>query len=184
MRGVKRSSYHDWILNRLHSLGINRRLWQVIIFICTGLPLAQVDNAYNFSHIFTNYLPPIHALLWQFSLNIAVHSSLLICTASQHPGGRSLPPIFGSFDTSQVPRLKSSYQIQSEEIMKPIHRQVPLPHSESSPSKTSGLRNWQVNLFHIVRGQYQQCTMCCLGSMFSFQPNKLRHILKFLPKTT
>ena len=25
-----------------------------------------------------------------------------------------------------------------------------------------------------------QCTMCCLGSMFSFQPNKLRHILKFM----
>ena len=24
------------------------------------------------------------------------------------------------------------------------------------------------------------CTMCCLGSMFSFQPNKLRHILKFM----
>ena len=24
-----------------------------------------------------------------------------------------------------------------------------------------------------------QCTMCCLGSMFSFQPSKLRHILKF-----
>ena len=25
-----------------------------------------------------------------------------------------------------------------------------------------------------------QCTMWCLGSMFSFQPNKLRHILKFM----
>ena len=25
-----------------------------------------------------------------------------------------------------------------------------------------------------------QCTMCILGSMFSFQPNKLRHILKFV----
>ena len=25
-----------------------------------------------------------------------------------------------------------------------------------------------------------QCTMCCMGSMFSFQPNKLRHILKFM----
>ena len=24
---------------------------------------------------------------------------------------------------------------------------------------------------------YIQCTMCSLGSMFSFQPNKLRHIL-------
>ena len=25
-----------------------------------------------------------------------------------------------------------------------------------------------------------QCTMCCLYSMFFFQPNKLRHILKFM----
>ena len=25
-----------------------------------------------------------------------------------------------------------------------------------------------------------RCTMCCLRSMFSFQPNKLRHILKFI----
>ena len=25
-----------------------------------------------------------------------------------------------------------------------------------------------------------QCTLCSLGSMFSFQPNKLRHILKFV----
>ena len=154
VRGVKRSSYHDWILSPLHSLGINRRLWQVIIFICTGLPLAQVDNAYNFSHIFTNYLPPIHALLWQFSLNIAVHSSLLIYTGSQHPGGGSVLPMFGSFHTSQVPRLKSSYQIQSEEIMKPILRQVPLPHSESSPLETCGLRKWQANLFHIARVDY------------------------------
>ena len=24
------------------------------------------------------------------------------------------------------------------------------------------------------------CTMCCLYSMFSFQPNKLSHILKFV----
>ena len=27
---------------------------------------------------------------------------------------------------------------------------------------------------------YHQCTMCILGSMFSFQPNTLRHILKFI----
>ena len=26
----------------------------------------------------------------------------------------------------------------------------------------------------------RHCTMCILGSMFSFQPNKLRHILKFV----
>ena len=27
---------------------------------------------------------------------------------------------------------------------------------------------------------YIQCTMCCLYSMFSFQPDKLRHILEFV----
>ena len=31
-------------------------------------------------------------------------------------------------------------KIQFEEIIKPIPRQPPLPHSESSPSETSGLR--------------------------------------------
>ena len=28
------------------------------------------------------------------------------------------------------------------------------------------------------------CTMCSLGSMFSFQPNKLRHILRFISYST
>ena len=28
--------------------------------------------------------------------------------------------------------------------------------------------------------EVSHCTMCILGSMFSFQPNKLRHILKFV----
>ena len=42
------------------------------------------------------------------------------------------------------------------------------------------------DLFHnthitnFTRKPLLQCTMCCLGSMFSFQPNKLRHILKFM----
>ena len=36
------------------------------------------------------------------------------------------------------------------------------------------LLHWPVKIFFL------QCTMCCLGSMFSFQPNKLRHILKFV----
>ena len=32
----------------------------------------------------------------------------------------------------------------------------------------------------ILFGAQYHCTMCTLGSMFSFQPNKLRHILKFI----
>ena len=34
--------------------------------------------------------------------------------------------------------------------------------------------NWSYFPFHL----FQQCTMCILGTMFSFQPNKLRHVLK------
>ena len=61
MRGVKRSSYHDWILNRLHSLGINRRLWQVIIFMCTGLLFAQFQRAWKRFTTFLLYLLCIKA---------------------------------------------------------------------------------------------------------------------------
>ena len=35
--------------------------------------------------------------------------------------------------------------------------------------------------FHLTSLRiFNQCTMCTLSSMFSFQPNKLRHILKFM----
>ena len=32
----------------------------------------------------------------------------------------------------------------------------------------------------IIKTFWQQCTMCCLGSMISSQPNKLRPVLKFV----
>ena len=43
---------------------------------------------------------------------------------------------------------------------------------------TSSLLVKCVNHSFFVKSQSPQCTMCILGSMFTFQRNKLRHILK------
>ena len=46
--------------------------------------------------------------------------------------------------------------------------------------KPLGKELWKAKPLEKVLPIQRHCTMCCLGSMFSFQPNKLRHILKFM----
>ena len=53
------------------------------------------------------------------------------------------------------------------ENMHPYKKYAPILCNDISPN--SNITNYQ---------WCQQCTMCILGSMFTFQPNKLRHILK------
>ena len=49
----------------------------------------------------------------------------------------------------------------------------------SPPLVLAGLLLSSLHHYHQFH-HYHHCTMCCLVSMFSFQPNKLRHILKFM----
>ena len=51
-------------------------------------------------------------------------------------------------------------------------------HKEAERKLKLMQQEYEVFNFQIGRENPLHCTMCILSSMFSFQPNKLRHILK------
>ena len=74
--------------------------------------------------------------------------------------------------------LIGPFKFNKTAAIKSVLRAVETPYPKVNP----GEEEFQIDLTKMNAQDStsgHQCTMCILGSMFTFQPNKLRHILKF-----